>query len=158
MPHAARKMRQLTVAGLLAHPCGCDCMTVIPTLPLNEKGSLHGPPAAPMTKDNKTASQPDELDAISSCPSCSFLLSFLPSSRTHKSRPAHKGCQVSAIRQSRDVCPIGVYCEENERERERERGVREGGRERGGRREGPGGAALSIRESFSLALSAVRPL
>ena len=48
--------------------------------------------------------------------------SDLPSSRTHKSRPAHKGCQVSAIRQSRDVCPIGVYCEENGR-----RGGRTGG-------------------------------
>ena len=45
--------------------------------------------------------------------------SILPPSWTHKSRPAHKGCQVSAIRQSRDVCPIGVYCEEN--------GEREGG-------------------------------
>lgn len=70
--------------------------------------------ATPMTKGNKG---PDELDAISSCPSPLAPSSSL-SLRTHKSRPAHKGCQVSAIRQSRDVCPIGVYCEENEGERD----------------------------------------
>ena len=123
----------LKCKGWRRQPCittRTDCSGVIPALLLNEKGSQ----VPTMTKGNKTARRIR----------CNILLSFLlplpllPSSRTHKSRPAHKGCQVSAIRQSRDVCPIGVYCEEeNEREREG----------------GPGGAALSIRESFSLALS-----
>ena len=134
----------LKCKGWRRQPCittRTDCSGVIPALLLNEKGSQ----VPTMTKGNKTARRIR----------CNILLSFLlplpllPSSRTHKSRPAHKGCQVSAIRQSRDVCPIGVYCEEN--------GERGGDGRRG---KEPGGAseALSIRESFPLALLSVCPL
>ena len=135
-----RRQTCIPVDRFLLRSCGCD-----PFLPLNEKGSLHGNvTAVPMTKGNKTARRIR----------CNILLSLLLLPSFHPRGPTNHGRPIKAVK-FRPSVSHGTFVPSVYIAR---RTGREGGD--GGRGKEPGGAseALSIRESFPLALLSVCPL